>query len=139
MTEPAKSSEVCSRMRKRFLSLTKMKREYLLELRLRGNAERCEKPYYLLGGCATTQLMASSSSGLGYRPLTPATGVRISLGSPGILSPYFLCVIMDLSDKLPPAPRLVICGTKEWETLYPKTQSNLTQIDTETGQVQSPD
>ena len=91
-----------------------------------------------LGGDIPRHFMAPSSSGLGRRPLTPETGVQISMGSPCGLAALCKCVIMDLSDKLPPAPRLVICGTKEWETLYPKTQSNLTQKDTETGQVQSP-
>ena len=48
------------------------------------------------------EYMAPSSNGLGGRPLTPIIRVRISSGSPRG-NAALICVIMDLSDKLPPA------------------------------------
>ena len=48
--------------------------------------------------CTLALFMAPSSSGLGHRPLTPGTGVRVPLGSPSnfkhlatSLSAFFIC------------------------------------------------
>ena len=65
------------------------------------------------------------------RETTVPLGMRTSYWE---IKPFIKCVIMDLLVKLPLAePRACsysnpICGKKEWETLYQKTQSKPTLI-----------
>lgn len=149
MTEPAKNSEVCSRMRKTLLEPYKNEAGVSPRAAVERKCRAVWETLQSLGRVRNCPIYGPVVKRLRRRPLTPKTRVRFPAGSPfwtkSSKALTWICKLNyhRLNQLLrPPKPHITwvrspdelieICGTKEWKTRYPKKQSKLAQANEQT-------